>query len=88
MLSSYLAIAATIMGIIIPFGMLFQTYKIIKTKSSKDVSLITYIIFEIGVSVWFAYGLSIGNIPLMIGNFANILCGGSIVIAYFIYRKR
>jgi len=45
-----------------------QTYKIIKTKSTKDISLFTYLILTAGCSLWLVYGIFKNDIPLIIAN--------------------
>lgn len=45
-----------------------QTYKIIKTKSTKDISLITYLILTTGCGLWLAYGILKSDIPLILAN--------------------
>ncbi|MDD5331538.1 MAG: SemiSWEET family transporter [Candidatus Nanoarchaeia archaeon] len=76
------------MGVIMSFGHFAQTYKILKRKSSADVSLITYSIFTIGVGVWLIYGLSINNIPIIAANATGLIGTLSVVISYFLYKNR
>ena len=45
-----------------------QTYKIIKTKSTKDISVMTYLILTIGCGLWLVYGILKSDIPLIIAN--------------------
>ena len=82
-----LAILATITGIIMSLGHFPQALKIIKNKSSRDVSLTTYIVFTIGVFVWFFYGLSIFDIPLLVANGVAVVGCSFVLVVYFKYRK-
>jgi MtN3 and saliva related transmembrane protein len=45
-----------------------QTYKIIKTKSTKDISLMTYLCLTTGCGLWLTYGILKSDIPLIIAN--------------------
>lgn len=45
-----------------------QTYKIIKTKSTKDISLMSYLILTTGCGLWLAYGILKSDNPLIIAN--------------------
>jgi MtN3 and saliva related transmembrane protein len=45
-----------------------QTYQIIKTKSTKDISGITYVLLFFGNASWLGYGLLQKDLPLIIGN--------------------
>lgn len=45
-----------------------QAYKTIKTKSTKDLSIITFSMLFLGTIMWFIYGLYIRDTPLMLAN--------------------
>jgi len=79
----YLALA---MGIAMSFANLLQTYKIYKTKSVEDLSLLTYVILVSGGLVWLLYGISIKNLPIItsysIGTFSALL----VFIGVFKYK--
>ncbi|MFH1193398.1 MAG: SemiSWEET transporter [bacterium] len=45
-----------------------QAIKAVKTKQTKDLSLITYLIVALGGALWLAYGIIIGDTPLVAGN--------------------
>ena len=47
-----------------------QVYKTWKTKSAKDVSLIMFVIFSIGVMCWLVYGITFKKIPIIMSNSA------------------
>jgi len=49
-----------------------QLYKIIKTKETKDLSLITLIMLFVGILLWFIYGLYIDDQILI---FCNLFAG-------------
>ncbi|MDO8240362.1 MAG: SemiSWEET family transporter [Candidatus Moranbacteria bacterium] len=70
------------------FNPLFQAIKIIKTKESKDVSVLTYAaILVIGV-MWLVYGIKIGSLPLIIGNSIKLFASLCVVIIYFSYKNK
>ncbi|WP_205513335.1 SemiSWEET family sugar transporter [Longitalea arenae] len=45
-----------------------QAYKTIRTRSTKDLSLVTFSMLFIGTILWFIYGLYIHDTPLMLAN--------------------
>lgn len=45
-----------------------QTYRIIKTKSTKDISVTTYILLTLGCGMWLIYAILNNDIPLLIAN--------------------
>jgi len=80
-------ILTTIFGIIMSFGYFTQIFKMIKRKSSADVSVTTYIIFSIGLSFWLIYGISLNDLPLIISNTIALIGAVSVVITFFKYKK-
>ena len=65
---SFLALLATIFGIVNGFANLPQIFKIFKRKSAKDISSITYLILTAGSIVWVLYGIEIMNTPVLVMN--------------------
>ena len=50
------------------FTFLPQSIRAIKTKHTKDLSLPTLIMLEIGIVIWIIYGFLISDIPLLAAN--------------------
>ena len=63
-----------------------QVIQVWKSKSVEGLSLTTYIIFIIGVFLWFLYGLIIGSLSMIIANFITVLLAS--VIIYFIIKSK
>jgi len=80
-------ILATILGVITGLANIPQIVKIFKTKSAKDLSLITNTIFLLSSIVWLLYGFQLINYPLIIANIIYILTYSLIIIGFFIYGK-
>lgn len=64
-----------------------QAYKVIKSKSSKGLSLITYLIFIIGVGLWLLYGFLKGSLSMILGNGITFLLA-FIIIFYILKHKK
>lgn len=45
-----------------------QAYKIIKTRSTKDISVLTYSLLAVGGILWILYGVFNKDIPLILAN--------------------
>lgn len=45
-----------------------QALKVIKSRHTKDISLITYIVLNCGILSWLCYGLLIGDLPVTLAN--------------------
>tara|TARA_B100001027_G_scaffold142177_1_gene98930 strand:+ start:358 stop:618 length:261 start_codon:yes stop_codon:yes gene_type:complete len=50
-----------------------QAIKVYKTKSTKDISLIMFIIFTLGVFSWLIYGLIINDLPVILANVVTLI---------------
>lgn len=45
-----------------------QAFKTIRSKDTSGISLVTQVMFTLGVFFWLVYGLHLGNWPLIIAN--------------------
>lgn len=50
-----------------------QAIKTIKTKHVKGLSLMTYLIFNVGLIFWLIYGLMINNLPIILANIVTLI---------------
>lgn len=62
------------------FSFLPQAIKVIRTKHTKDLSLVMYAVFTLGVFLWLAYGILVKDIPLIIANSITIIFATTILI--------
>ncbi|MFL6227708.1 MAG: SemiSWEET transporter [Pyrinomonadaceae bacterium] len=56
-----------------------QVLKIWKTKSAKDVSLLMFVAFCVGVSLWIVYGSIKGEVAIIVTNVVTLILGAAIV---------
>ena len=63
-----------------------QVVQVIKTNSVEGLSLLTYIIFVIGVFLWFLYGLKIGSLSMIIANAITVIL--ALIIIYHIIKEK
>lgn len=56
-----------------------QIRKIWKTKSTKDISLTTYILLSTGILLWLLYGVAIGSLPLVFANSLSLALSSSVL---------
>ncbi len=68
------------------FGFVPQVVKILRSKSSKDVSLITLIQFSLGTSLWAIYGYYIKDTILVVANTVSWVILLIALIFYFKYK--
>jgi len=64
----YLDVIGYIAAFLTTIAFLPQTFRTIKYKQTKDISLVMYLLFCTGVFVWLVYGIVLANIPLIIAN--------------------
>ena len=55
-------------GILCMVSFLPQLIKIVRTKQTKDLSLITFSVLSLGVFLWLIYGILIGALPIILSN--------------------
>jgi len=87
-MNNIITLLATIAGILMALAYYPQAIKIIKRKSSKDVSTMTLLIILFGTIIWFIYGISIGSLPVIISYGVGLTGSFFVVTADFIYRGK
>lgn len=68
------------------FAFLPQAIQIIRTKHTKDISLVMYIIINIGVLLWLIYGILIHALPVILANSVTILFTSTILLLKIKYK--
>ena len=63
------SVAATLTTI----AFLPQAIQVIKTKSTRDISLTMYLVFTAGVGFWLTYGILLGALPIIVGNVVTLI---------------
>jgi MtN3 and saliva related transmembrane protein len=63
-----------------------QTLKSWKTKLTRDLSLLRYVIYTIGLCIWVIYGILIQNGPIAIMNSIAVVLAGSILYLKIRYK--
>jgi MtN3 and saliva related transmembrane protein len=57
-----------------------QVVKTWRTRSTKDISLVMFLVLVMGIILWLAYGVIIQDIPLIVANGITLLFAGTILI--------
>ncbi|WP_259782313.1 SemiSWEET transporter [Aestuariispira ectoiniformans] len=66
------------------FSFLPQVIKVWRTRSTRDVSLSMFLVLCCGVSLWLAYGLMLGDWPMILANAMTLALASTVV--YFKIR--
>jgi MtN3 and saliva related transmembrane protein len=69
------------------FAFFPQVFKALRTKSVRDVSLITLLQLGIGVSLWVAYGIHLKNAIIVVANSVTLFSVIILLALYFNYGR-
>lgn len=58
-----------------------QVIKIWKSKHARDISMGTFAIFSLGVTMWLLYGIQLGAVPVILANAVTLVL--SLTILFF-----
>lgn len=82
-----LSVLVSIFGILMSLGHFPQAMRIVKRKSSQDISLSMYLIFMVGSYIWLAYGIVFGIVPVIISFIVAVIGTTSVFVLTLRYRK-
>jgi MtN3 and saliva related transmembrane protein len=69
------------------FSFFPQIFKILKTKSARDMSLVTLLQLSSGVSLWILYGLYLKDAIIITANSVTLVSLVALLVLYFSYKK-
>jgi MtN3 and saliva related transmembrane protein len=71
-ISDYLGTAALFAGLAMAVAPVLQVRRMFETRSSRDFSIAYPALLSVGFVLWLAYGVSLGNMPMMLSNTASL----------------
>lgn len=74
-MSSFFAVAAASWGVLMSLSPILQIRAMRRAGSSEGVSLGYLGVLAVGFALWFAYGVSIGNVALIVTNTVSLIVG-------------
>jgi MtN3 and saliva related transmembrane protein len=57
-----------------------QVLRVWRTKHTKDISLLMYSLFTLGVALWLVYGVLLDAWPIIIANSITLLLAGTVLV--------
>jgi MtN3 and saliva related transmembrane protein len=57
-----------------------QVWRVWQTRHTKDISLLMYTLFTLGVALWLAYGILLGSWPIIVANGVTLLLAGTVLV--------
>ncbi|MRR38266.1 hypothetical protein EG829_27175 [bacterium] len=73
-------------GAVTSIAVVPQVARAYRTKRVRDISVWQPVILVAGMILWLAYGVIIGDIPLIAANIFSIACNGILIWMKFYYR--
>ncbi|MDP4187982.1 MAG: SemiSWEET transporter [Bacteroidota bacterium] len=68
------------------FSYIPQMIKVIKTKRTKDISVIMYFAIMTGIFLWLVYGICLKDWPIILANAISLVFTGTIFILKLKYK--
>jgi len=81
-------IVATLAPIVNSIQLFPQLYKTYITKSVKDLSLYSLLLFLMTIMLWLVHGYFIYDISLIVACLVSIIITVGLLILYFLYKKQ
>ena len=76
-----------IAGVFTTFSLVPQIYRVLRLKSSKEISLSFTLCMAFGNLLWLAYGILSGLLPIILWNIISFCLAGGLVVAKLRYGK-
>jgi MtN3 and saliva related transmembrane protein len=85
---SVLAASASAWGVLMGLSPVLQIRRMLRQRSSREVSLGYFAILLAGFLLWISYGIAAGNVWLVVPNSIALLVGLALVIVALRLRRR
>ncbi|VQV24177.1 glutathione synthetase [Streptococcus pneumoniae] len=76
----------SIAAILTTFAFLPQVFRVVKTTDTGSIALGMYVMQVIGIALWLAHGIRIGDLPLILANSVSFLLSGIILFYKLKYK--
>jgi MtN3 and saliva related transmembrane protein len=76
-----------IAGVFTTFSLVPQIYRVLRLKSSKEISLSFTLCMAFGNLLWLSYGILSGLLPIILWNIISFCLAGGLVVAKLRYGK-
>jgi len=74
------AVAAATWGVVMGVSPLLQIRRMLRQRSSRDVSIGYFAVLQVGFLLWISYGIAAHNLALIVPNSVALLIGVSTVV--------
>jgi len=77
-LTAMVTLLGLLAGVLTTVAFVPQVIKTWRSRSTHDISLAMFAIFTAGVIAWLAYGIMIGDLPVILANSVTVVLAGTI----------
>ena len=74
-----LAVAAAVWGVLMGVSPVLQIRRMLRQRSSRDVSISYFAVLLVGFVLWISYGIAARNLALIVPNGVALLIGASTI---------
>ena len=79
MIVTGLAVAAAVWGVLMGVSPVLQIRRMLRQRSSRDVSIAYFAVLLVGFVLWLGYGIASRNLALIVPNAVALLIGASTI---------
>lgn len=83
-----LAYLASISGVIAAGAYIPEIIKLLRLKEAHELSWVTFGIWTAHSVIWLLYGISIGQVPIILYNVLGLIGAGTVFILAIVYSRR
>jgi len=87
MAQTVLAVSASSWAVLMGIAPVLQIRRMLRQRSSRDVSVAYFAILLVGFALWIAYGAAAGMLALVIPNSVALLIGTAVVAVALLLRR-
>lgn len=56
-----------------------QAVRVIRTRDTRAISVVSYTMFCAGIALWLAYGLALGSMPIILANAITLVLASTVL---------
>ena len=86
--ATLLGSAGTVIGLLAAISLLLQARRLAKLGSACEVSIPVRLLALAGYAIWLAYGVAIGDLPLILVDLAGVVGAALVLQVTFSLRRR
>jgi len=75
-------------GLLTTLAYVPQVLKVWRSRSARDISLSMFLLMNLGIALWLAYGLLIGSPGLILANGATLFLTAAVLVAKLKFDPR